>query len=201
MLNLILFGPPGSGKGTQSSRVACRYNLVHLSSGELFREEVRKGTKLGYQLASYMIKGLLVPDNIALKKIYKAAVHYRDSAGIIFDGFPRTVYQAEMLDRFLNKKNIPVNIVFFMMVDEEELISRMMGRAEDSGRLDDNEEVILRRMKVYAKQTRPLIEYYQKQDKLSCISGMSPVKVVAERISSVIDNYLIKKEIIKLVAD
>lgn len=201
MLNLILFGPPGSGKGTQSSRVACRYNLVHLSSGELFREEVRKGTKLGYQLASYMLKGLLVPDNMVLKKIYKAAIHHEDATGIVFDGFPRTVNQAVLLDRFLNKKNIPVSIVFFMMVDEKELISRMMGRAEDSGRLDDNEEVILRRMDVYEKQTRPLRDYYQKQNKLSCISGMAPVKVVAERISSVIDNYLMKKEIIKLVAE
>lgn len=201
MLNLILFGPPGSGKGTQSSRVACRYNLVHLSSGELFRAEVRKGNQLGYQLASYMLKGLLVPDNIVLKKIYKAAMHHQDSAGIVFDGFPRTVNQAVLLDRFLDKKNNPVSIVFFMMVDEKELINRMMGRAEDSGRLDDNEEVILRRMDVYEKQTRPLREYYQKQNKLSCISGMAPVKVVASRISSVIENYLMKKEIIKLVAD
>ncbi len=201
MLNLILFGPPGSGKGTQSTRVACRYNLVHLSSGELFREEVRKGTRLGFQLASYMMKGLLVPDNIAVKKIYKAAIQYRNSKGIVFDGFPRTVKQALLLDRFLNKKNIPLSIVFFMMVDEKELISRMMGRAEDSGRLDDNEEVILRRMDVYEKHTRPLRDYYQKQNKLSCISGMAPVKVVAERISSVIDNFLIKQEIIKSVAD
>ncbi|TVQ11621.1 MAG: adenylate kinase [Bacteroidetes bacterium] len=200
MLNLILFGPPGSGKGTQSLRVACRYNLVHFSSGELFRNEVKKGTKIGYELANYMINGLLVPDFMVLRKIYRAALQYQDAAGIVFDGFPRTVYQAEMLDKLLIKKDIPISIVFFMMVDEKELISRMMGRAEDSGRLDDNEEIILRRMEVYEKQTLPMKEYYQKQGKLSCISGMAPVKVVAERISRVIDHYLMKNEIIKLVA-
>ncbi len=200
MLNLIIFGPPGSGKGTQSLRVACRYNLVHFSSGELFRDEVQKGTKLGYEFARYMINGLLVPDFMVLRKIYRAALQYQDAAGIVFDGFPRTVYQAEMLDKLLIKKNIPISIVFFMMVDEKELISRMMGRAEDSGRLDDNEEIILRRMEVYEKQTLPLKKYYQQQGKLCCISGMAPVKVVAERISRVIEHYLMKKEIIKLVA-
>ncbi len=200
MLNLVLFGPPGSGKGTQSLRVACRYNLVHLSSGELFRNEVRKGTKLGYQFASYMLKGALVPDNLALKKVYQSALQYRNTEGIVFDGFPRTVYQAEMLDKFMNKKNIPLSIVFFMMVDEKELISRMLGRAEDSGRLDDNEEVILRRMKVYEMQTHPLKDYYKKQGKLSCISGMAPVKTVADRIAKVIDHFRKEQEIITLVA-
>lgn len=200
MLNLILFGPPGSGKGTQSARVACRYNLVHLSSGELFRDEVREGSKLGYQLASYMIKGSLVPDNLVLKKVYQSALQYRDAEGIVFDGFPRTVYQAQMLDNFMNKKKIPLSIVFFMMVDEKELISRMLGRAEDSGRIDDNEEIILRRMKVYEMQTHPLKDYYRKQGKLSCISGMAPVKTVAERITKVIDHFRKKQEIITMVA-
>ncbi len=201
MLNLILFGPPGSGKGTQSCRVARRFNLVHLSTGDLFRAEVRKGTELGLQLAKYMRKGLLVPDTIVLKKLYQSAMEYCHSPGLIFDGFPRTINQALTLDKLLEKKNIPVDIVFFMVVDEHELISRMLGRAEDSGRLDDNEKIIYKRMEVYEQQTRPLKDYYQHQNKLSCISGMAPVDIVSERIAKVIEHYNHKKEILSNVRE
>ncbi|MFW5707408.1 MAG: adenylate kinase [Bacteroidota bacterium] len=199
MLNLVLFGPPGSGKGTQSARVAGRFNLVHLSTGEIFREEVRKGTRLGKQLIGFMKEGVLVPDAIVLKKLYKIALQYRNAAGLVFDGFPRTLHQAVILDKLLEKKNIPINIVFCMVVDEDELVRRMIGRSEDSGRCDDKENVIRKRMQVYREQTLPLKEYYAKQNKLSNISGMAPVKQVAGRIARVVEHYLAQKEIVSMV--
>jgi len=189
MLNLILFGPPGCGKGTQSALIANRYNLVHLSTGELFREEFRKGTKLGKDVIHFMKNGLLIPDPIVLKKLYRVASQYDSATGLVFDGFPRTLNQAVVLDKMLEKKGIPVSIVFCMVVDEEELINRMLNRAEDSGRMDDNEEIIHKRMEIYRKHTRVLKDYYEKQDKVSYISGMAPVKVVSERIAQVVDYF------------
>jgi adenylate kinase len=196
MLNLILFGPPGCGKGTQSSRVACRYNLVHISTGELFRREVARQTSLGIHMADYMNKGLLVPDAIVLKKLYQSTFQLINSPGVVFDGFPRTIFQASVLDRFLKKRGMSVHIVFFMMVDEEELFHRMMGRAEDSGRSDDNERTIRHRMEVYREHTRPLKEYYQRQNIIAKINGMAPVKEVSDRIANVVEHYRQKKEII-----
>jgi adenylate kinase len=196
MLNLILFGPPGCGKGTQSARVACKYKLEHLSTGDLLREEVRKGTSEGSEMKRYISKGLLVPDNMVLKKLYQLNLQYRKVPGFILDGFPRTLNQAEILDRFLEKKGFPVCIVIFMVVDEDELIQRIIGRSEDSGRIDDNEKTIMRRLEVYRKHTLPLKDYYLKQNKLTMISGMAPVKEVAARINSVIDQYLVNRSVL-----
>jgi len=196
MLNLILFGPPGCGKGTQSSRIACRYNLVHISTGEIFRREVARQTQLGIQIADYMSSGLLVPDSIVLKKLYQSTFQLIDSPGVVFDGFPRTVFQASVLDRFLYKRGMAIHIVFCMMVDEDELFDRMMGRAEDSGRSDDNEKTIRHRMEVYRKHTRPLKEYYQRRNIMVKINGMAPVKDVSERIAKVVEHYCQKREII-----
>ncbi len=196
MLNLVIFGPPGSGKGTQSSRIASRYKLVHLSTGELFRAEVRRYTSCGRRVEKFMNRGELIPDEIVLRKVYKAAIQYIHKPGVIFDGFPRTRKQAVLLDKLLYKKNIPLNIVFSMVVDEQELIERVMGRSEDSGRKDDNQKTIRKRLDIYKKQTQPLIEYYQKQNKVVNIIGMAPVSEVTDKISSVIDHFLKNKKII-----
>jgi adenylate kinase len=197
MLNLILFGPPGSGKGTQSSRIACRYNLVHLSSGELFRQEVKRGTQHGLQLARFMNNGLLVPDQMVITKLYRAILSNLKAPGFVFDGFPRTIHQATILDQLLEKNGTQISIVFSMQVDEQELFNRMMERGQDSGRDDDNERTILRRLKIFQKQTQHLKEYYLKQNKISEISGMAPVKVVSERIANVVHHYLEQHEILQ----
>jgi adenylate kinase len=195
MLNLILFGPPGCGKGTQSARVACKYKLEHLSTGDLFREEARKETAEGIEMHRYMSKGMLVPDHLVLKRLYSINLQYRKVPGFVLDGFPRTINQAEILDRFLEKKGFPICIAFFMVVDEDELIQRMIGRGEDSGRDDDNEKTIMRRLEVYRKYTLPLKEYFLKQNKLSMINGMAPVKEVAGRINSIIEQYLVNRSV------
>ncbi|TVQ94248.1 MAG: adenylate kinase [Bacteroidetes bacterium] len=189
MLNLVIFGPPGCGKGTQSARIAERYGLVHLSSGDMLRNEIEKDTTLGKQVKKYVEKGLLVPDHIILKKIYKSAIKYINSAGIIFDGFPRTLVQAVMLDRFLHKKDILLDMVILMLVDRSELYQRLMGRAEDSGRKDDNEKVFHVRMKVYEKETHCLKNYYKKQSKILQVNGMEPVGDVSDKIANAINYY------------
>lgn len=196
MLNLILFGPPGSGKGTQSARLACRFNLVHLSTGDLFRQEVKRDTTLGKELSSYMKSGLLVPDQMVLAKVYRDAIQHPDAQGFVFDGFPRTLHQARILDRMLQKKGLCVNIVFLMVVDEEELVKRILSRASDSGRDDDNATTIYTRMDIYHTQARLLADYYREQNKLIIINSMEPVKQVSEKIAGVVQYYLEKNEIL-----
>jgi adenylate kinase len=199
MLNVIIFGPPGSGKGTQSARIAGKYSLVHLSTGELMREEIQKGLKLGLLMKSFIDKGNLVPDDIVLRELYSKASRHIHGPGIIFDGFPRTIVQAEMLDRLLGKKNIPINLVLSVDVEEEELFKRMMGRAQDSGRSDDNADTIRKRQEVYKIQTMPLINYYKQQSKIVSINGMAPVDEVFAKITHAIDTYLDTREIIPVI--
>ncbi len=199
MLNLVLFGPPGCGKGTQSSRVACRYNLVHISTGDILRQEVQKGTPLGMKLFTYMYKGQLVPDAIVVKKVFATMMKFPDAWGFVFDGFPRTLYQARILDRLLLKLSSRVNIVICMVVDHQELFDRMMARAIDSGRCDDNEATIRKRLDVYHALTKPLKYYYENQGKVANVSGMAPVKTVSERISSVVEHYMQQQEVMSEV--
>ncbi len=201
MLNMILFGPPGSGKGTQSSRIACRYNLVHLSTGEMFRQEVRRGSGYGEELASYMNKGHLVPDQLVIRKLYRAALANMKGPGLVFDGFPRTLHQARILDQLMTRFETQVHIVICLMVEEDELFSRMMGRAEDSGREDDNTHTMRRRLEIYHQQTKPLKEYYRQQKKISFVSGMAPVKDVSARIAKVVEYYRQKKEILQSLTE
>jgi adenylate kinase len=195
MLNLVIFGPPGCGKGTQSARIAERFGLVHLSSGDLLRDEIDRGSELGLQVRRYVEKGLLVPDSIILRKIYKSAIRFLSSSGIIFDGFPRTMVQAVMFDKFLRKKNINLNMVIFMMVEKAELFNRLRGRAEDSERKDDNEKIFKVRMDVYEKETHCLKNYYTRQNKLLKVSGMAPVDAVSGKIAHAISHYREKNEI------
>ncbi len=199
MLNLVIFGPPGSGKGTQSAKIADKYNLCHLSTGELFRKEMEKGTLLGREVEKYIDKGLLVPDEIVLRELYRRASDHLDSPGFIFDGFPRTLVQAETLDRLLDKKGIPISLDISVVVEEQELFKRILGRGEDSGRSDDSVEIAKLRLNVYKEQTRPLLDYYSGQGKIVSINGMEPVDRVFEKICLAIDTYLVSRKVIPVV--
>ncbi len=199
MLNIIIFGPPGSGKGTQSARIVEKYNLKHLSTGELFREEIENNTPLGREVRKYIDKGHLVPDEIALVKLYNRASRHMDSPGFVFDGFPRTIVQAEALDKMLEKRGIPICLVIAVEVAEEELFKRIMGRGEDSGRSDDKEKIVRRRLQVYKEQTMPLISYYKAQGKFVAINGMAPVDQVFAKICHAIDTYRESQKVIPVV--
>ncbi|MFW6019488.1 MAG: adenylate kinase [Bacteroidales bacterium] len=194
MFNIIIFGPPGSGKGTQSANIANKYGLIHLSTGELFRQEIQNNTPVGKEANRYISKGQLVPDEITLRLLYKHASKHINDPGIIFDGFPRTLNQAIMLDRMMEKKNIKINLVIGLKVEEEELINRIKHRSETSTRKDDAEAIIYNRMKIYHQQTYPVIEYYQNQGKYESISGMASIETVFQRLCSVIDQYMYAKK-------
>ena len=196
MLNIVIFGPPGSGKGTQSQQIVKKYGLMHLSTGDMLRSEIEQGTKIGRKVNEFMDDGQLVPDEIVMKILYYKAVEHADSQGFVFDGFPRTIVQAETLDKMLEKRKAPIDAVISVEVKEEELFKRMMGRAEDSGRSDDNEETIKKRIDVYKSQTMPLLEYYRNQGKLVSINGMDSVDVVFSNISRAIDFFKDKKQIL-----
>ncbi|TVR38767.1 MAG: adenylate kinase [Bacteroidia bacterium] len=199
MLNIVIFGPPGSGKGTQSTKIVEKYNLIHLSTGDLLREEMENETPLGKEVRQYIDKGLLVPDEIVLKELYMRTSEHMDSPGFIFDGFPRTIVQAESLDEMLRKEGMSISLVISVEVEEEELHKRLMGRGEDSGRSDDSDDIIIRRLEVYKEQTLPLIAYYKKQGKMATINGMAPVDQVFGKISRAIDTYLESHKIIPVV--
>ena len=196
MLNIVIFGPPGSGKGTQSQQIVKKYGLMHLSTGDMLRSEIEQGTKIGCKVKEFMDDGQLVPDEIVMKILYYKAVEHADSQGFVFDGFPRTIVQAETLDKMLEKRKAPIDAVISVEVKEEELFKRMMGRAEDSGRSDDNEETIKKRIDVYKSQTMPLLDYYRNQGKLVSINGMESVDVVFENISRAINFFKDKKQIL-----
>ncbi len=199
MLNIIIFGPPGSGKGTQSAKIVEKYNLVHLSTGDLMREEIARDTPLGREVKKYIDKGKLVPDEIIMRELYEKASEHLDAPGLIFDGFPRTIVQAEMLDQMLEKHKMRIDVVLSVEVSEEELFQRLMGRAEDSGRSDDTAEIVLHRIEVYKEQTLPLIDFYQKQGKIVSINGMSPVEEVFGKITTAVDTYLETRKIIPVI--
>jgi adenylate kinase len=187
MLNLIIFGPPGSGKGTQSAKIVEKYKVTHISTGDLLRDEMEKKSPLGEEVRRYIDKGMLVPDDIVIRELQETAEKHLDSPGFIFDGFPRTIVQAEMLDEMMEAHGIPINLVISVEVGEQELFKRLIGRAEDSGRSDDTEEIIWKRIDVYKSQTLPLLAYYRKQGKVASINGMDPVDKVFEKISAAID--------------
>jgi adenylate kinase len=188
MLNLILFGPPGAGKGTQSVKVAEKYELIHLSTGDILRAEIKNGTELGQKAKSFIDKGELVPDAVVIGMIGNKLDSNSDANGFIFDGFPRTIPQAEALDQLLNDRNTSIELVVSLEVNNEELVVRLKNRALDSGRTDDADENIIRnRIKVYENETLPLKEFYQNQGKLKKVEGIGSVDQIFNNICSVVE--------------
>lgn len=188
MINIILFGPPGSGKGTQANSIAKKYNLLHISTGDLFRYEIGNSTELGQLAKSYMNKGELVPDDVTIGMLKNKVDAYPDVAGYIFDGFPRNVYQSEELDRFLDKKGQTVNALLQLDVDDEEIVKRILNRGKTSGRGDDNDEIIIRnRISIFNDETSPVYNYYDKSGKSTSINGIGSLEEIFSRLSVAID--------------
>lgn len=188
MTNLVLFGPPGAGKGTQASILKDSYNLKHISTGDVFRYNIKNETELGTLAKSYMDKGQLVPDEVTIKMLKAEVEKDIDGNGFIFDGFPRTVAQAEALEELLNEKGTEVNAMIALEVDDEVLVQRLLERGKTSGRPDDaNEEVIRKRIKVYYEETAILKQFYLKQDKYYGVDGVGTVNEITQRLSEVIE--------------
>lgn len=190
MLNIVLFGPPGAGKGTQSEKIIDKYGLTHISTGDLFRKHLGEGTELGKMAKSYMDAGNLVPDEVVIGMVDEKIKSMNDSAGFILDGFPRTVPQAKALDELLNEKGHPISGMIALDVPEEELKKRIKERAKTSGRVDDQDEAkIDNRIKVYQQETMPVANYYKGQGKYSPVQGVGTIDEIFNEITKVIDSY------------
>ena len=188
MLNIVLFGPPGAGKGTQSEKIIDKYHLVHISTGDLFRKHTSEGTELGLLARKYMDNGDLVPDDVVIKMVEVKINTETEAKGFIFDGFPRTVNQAEALDELMKRKNMGITGMVSLEVDEEELKKRILERAKTSGRIDDqDEEKINNRIRVYNEETLPVANYYDNQDKLYPRYGVGSIESIFDNITSVLD--------------
>ena len=186
-MNLILFGPPGAGKGTQSELIEKKYNLMHLSTGDMFRFHMKNNTDLGKKAKEYMNAGNLVPDSLVIKMIESKLDEPTETNGYIFDGFPRTPDQAVALDELLTKKNQEITKMISLEVEEDELVKRLLLRGKDSDRIDDQDENIIRnRMHVYEKETAPLKEFYKKQNKQEEINGIGTIDEINGRINSIL---------------
>lgn len=188
MLNIVIFGPPGSGKGTQSEKIIEKYGLVHISTGDLLRYEIGNHTHLGAIAKSYIDKGNLVPDELIIDMIDSKIDKLHNEKGVIFDGFPRTVEQAEALKELLDSHSEEVSIMINLNVKREELIERLEKRGETSGRSDDTLEVIEKRLEVYHNQTSAVIKFYKKEKKLYEIKGIGEVDGIFEKICEGIDS-------------
>jgi adenylate kinase len=191
MFNLVLFGPPGSGKGTQSENILKAYRLMHISTGDLLRDEVGRQTPLGIEAKKYMDQGFLVPDEVVIGMISSKIDQRPDARGFIFDGFPRTKAQAEALDKLLEFKHTQIHLVLSLEVPEAELITRLVKRGETSGRSDDNEEVITSRIKEYYAKTETVASHYEAQGKLERIKGDNSIEETFKHLSKEIDKYLL----------
>jgi adenylate kinase len=187
VLNLVLFGAPGSGKGTQSTLLAEKYGLVHLSTGELLREEVQTGSDLGQQIDAYIAKGNLVPDRLIIDMLAAAIARYETAKGFIFDGFPRTTDQAAALRQLLKANHSDVSLMINLNVEEEELINRLLYRGISSGRTDDNYETIQHRIKVYHEKTAPVKAFYEAQGCAVDIEGVGSLSDIFKRIQVQVD--------------
>ena len=190
MLNIVIFGAPGSGKGTQSDKLIEHYNLFHISTGDVLRDNIKRGTELGKTAKGYIDQGQLVPDELIIDILAQVLDENKDQAteGVIFDGFPRTIPQAEALEQLLADRGTQVDAVVGLEVPEEELIRRILLRGQMSGRSDDNEETARKRLETYHNQTSPLKAYYQEQGKYRAIDGLGSIDGIFELIKEALDN-------------
>ena len=190
MKNFVLFGKPGSGKGTQAEHLSRKYELYHISTGDLFRKNISHNTELGLLAKSYMDKGELVPDEVTIKMLENEIEENSKSRGFLFDGFPRTIAQAESLDKFLHSINMEINATIALEVDEKELISRIIDRGKTSNRSDDQDiKKIENRFNEYNSKTSTLIRYYKDQKKFFEVNGHGSVDEITKRLFSLIDSF------------
>ena len=189
MLNIILFGPPGSGKGTQAVKLAEAYQLVHISTGDLFRSEMEEGTDLGKQANEFMSRGELVPDQVTIGMLRNKILAHREAHGFIFDGFPRTVPQAQTLDQLLSMLDQRIDALIMLDVPEEEVVKRILLRGQESSRTDDNnEEVVRTRYQVYLAKTAPIYNYYHERGKAFKVHGVGNIEDIFQSICEEIDS-------------
>ena len=187
MLNIVIFGAPGSGKGTQSERIVEKYGINHISTGDVLRAEIKNGTELGKTAKGYIDQGQLIPDELMIDILASVFDSFKDSKGVIFDGFPRTIAQAEALKKMLAERGQDVSVMVDLDVPEEELMVRLIKRGKDSGRADDNEETIKKRLVVYHSQTAPLIDWYKNEKKYQHINGLGTMEGIFAEICEAVD--------------
>lgn len=188
MLHIILFGPPGSGKGTQAHKLVEQYQLYHISTGDLFRSEIANKTPLGLKALEYMNNGILVPDEITLGMLKNKVNSLHNVKGIIYDGFPRTIAQAESLDQMLNENHESINALIALEVDDNEVVKRIMNRGQSSGRADDlNESIIRKRMDEYRSKTTSVFNYYSNYKKTYSVEGIGSIEDINSRLCEIMD--------------
>ena len=187
MFNIVIFGAPGSGKGTQSKMIVERYGFDYISTGDMLRQAIRQGNELGKTAKEYIDRGQLVPDDLIVRLIADFLDDKRGSKGVIFDGFPRTIRQAEALKTMLNERGTDIHILLDLQVEDDELVARLLERGKISGRSDDNPETIKARLDVYHTQTAPLATYYIGEGKHVAIKGVGQIEHIFERIAEAID--------------
>ena len=189
MFNLVLFGPPGAGKGTQAEKLIEKYGFNHISTGEVIREQIRKGTELGRSVQSYIEKGQLAPDGLVIDIIADYVAKHKDAKGNIFDGFPRTTVQAKAFDEIMEKNGTPVSVMLSLEVPDEELVKRLLLRGKESGRADDsNEGVIRARIDVYKAQTAVVADHYKPQGKHRAVNGLGTIDEIFGRLCQEIES-------------
>lgn len=187
MLNIVIFGAPGSGKGTQSEKIVEKYGINHISTGDVLRAEMKNGTELGKTAKGYIDQGQLIPDELMIDILASVFDSFKDSKGVIFDGFPRTIAQAEALKKMLAERGQDVTVMVDLEVPEDELMTRLIKRGKDSGRADDNEETIKKRLHVYHSQTAPLIDWYKNEKKYQHINGLGTMDGIFADICEAVD--------------
>lgn len=189
MFNLVLFGPPGAGKGTQAEKLIEKYGFNHISTGEVIREQIRKGTDLGRSVQSYIEKGQLAPDGLVIDIIADYVAKHKDAKGNIFDGFPRTTVQAKAFDEIMEKNGTPVSVMLSLEVPDEELVKRLLLRGKESGRADDSNEGVIRdRIDVYKAQTAVVADHYKPQGKHRAVNGLGTIDEIFGRLCQEIES-------------